>query len=398
MKRIACGVMVIALCVSLAFMPASASDFTLDIFGNANMDDITQIELIVEGKEINLTFIDLFGEAVTVNKPIERVASLGFMGPQLLRLIGVDDKLLPIVGGSKAEYPIFWGEISSYHSVGASPPDVDYEYILSLSPDLVQTNLEMLNYVSDAGRAQRKEFEENLPGIPLIHLNAREPSYISQSILIYGYIFDKEEQARKFASWHDEVYNKIKTISDQITEENKPTILFQTHGPGYGFSAGGSRYGEAVRLAGGRNLMDDIANSDSSSYGQTRIEVDPEWVVMSSPQFIVSNYLDANSVAGFETDDVSGAKATVDAVLNTTELAHVDAIKNGNVYYIDNFLVGGGGLNLVGAAFLGKLWHPEEFKDIDPTEILQEYMEFYDSNFDVSTRGVFMYPSVGDQH
>lgn len=415
-------------------MPAGALDFTLQIFGNSNMDDtideqdieyvqgiidgskdkteladanydgtidekdIAQIELIVAGKEKNLTFNDLFGEAMTINKPIERVASLGFMGPQLLRLIGADDKLLPIVGDSKAKYPVFWGDIGSYHSVGAIPPDVDYEYILSLSPDVVQTNLEMLNYISDSGRTQKKEFETKMPGVPLIHLNAREPSYISQSILIYGYLFDREDQARKFALWHDEILNKIKNITDQIPEEDKPTVLFQTHGAGYGFAAGGSRYGEAIRLAGGRNLLDDIANSSSSNYGQTRVEVDPEWVLSNNPQFMVSNYLDANSTAGFETADISGAKMTVDAILNTKELANVDAIKNGNVYYIDNFLVGGGGLNIVGAAMLGKLWHPEEFKDIDPMEILQEYMEFYDSNFDASTKGVFMYPSLADLH
>ncbi len=429
-KRAACRIAVTALCTLLACMAADALDITLQVYRNANNDDTidkqdieyvkaiidgskektkladanydgtidekdkTQIELIIEGKETSLIFIDLFGDNVTIKKPIERVASLGFMGPQLLRLIGAEDKLLPIVGGSKEQYPVFWGDISSYHSVGASPPDVDYEYILSLSPDVVQTNLEMLNYISDSGKAQKKEFEKYLPGIPLIHLNAREPSYISQSILIFGYIFDKEEQARKFASWHDETLNKIKKVADQIPEVDKPTVLFQTHGAGYGFAAGGSRYGEAVRLAGGRNLLDDIASSNSSNYGQTRIEVDPEWVMSNNPQFIVSNYLDSNCTAGFETSNVSGAKKTIDAILNTNELANVDAIKNGNVYYIDNFLVGGGGLNLIGAAFLGKLWHPGEYKDIDPMGILQEYMEFYDSDFDVNSQGVFIYPSL----
>jgi len=434
MNRIGCGVLVVTLCVSLAFMPADALDFTLQIFGNSNMDDtideqdieyvqgiidgskdktemadanydgtidekdIAQIELIVGGKEKNLTFIDLFGEAVTINKPIERVAGLGLNGPQLLRLIGAEDKMLPIVGGSKSNEPVFWGEISSYHSVGGIPPDVDYEYILSLSPDVVQTNLEMLNYISDAGRKQKKEFEDNLPGIPLIHLNAREPSLISQSILIYGYIFDREEKARRFASWHDNIYDKIKNITDHLPEEDKPTVLFNTHELGYAYTPGGSRFGETIRLAGGRNLIDDIIKNDSPLYGQTSIDVEPEWVVMNDPQFIISSALDANSLAGFETADVTGAKMTVDAILNTTELTQVDAIKNGNVYFISNRLVGGGGLNIVAAAFLGKLWHPEEFKDVDPMEILQEYMEFYDSNFDVSTQGVFMYPSLADLH
>jgi len=432
MNRSIFGIAVMTLCVSMAFMPANALDFTLQIFGNANMDDtiddqdieyvqeiidgskdkteladanydgtidekdIAQIELIVGGKERNLTFIDLYGEAVTINKPIERVASLGINGPQLLRLIGAEDKLLPIVGGSKSEEPVFWGEISSYHSVGASPPDVDYEYIFSHSPDLVQTNLEMFNSISDSGKAQKKELEKNLPGIPLIHLNAREPSHISQSILIYGYIFDREDQAQKFASWHDEIYKKIKTITDQIPEENKPTFLFCSHGQIYGYAPSGNRFGETVRLAGGKNLMDDIVKSDSPLYGQSTIEVEPEWVVKSNPQFMVTNYgISTNS--GFETDDVSGAKTVVDAILNTTELANVDAVKNGNVYFISGRLIGGGGLNIVAAAFLGKLWHPVEFKDINPKEILREYLAFYDSNFDVDTQqGVFIYPPLPD--
>jgi hypothetical protein len=111
---------------------------------------------------------------------------------------------------------------------------------------------------------------------------------------------------------------------------------------------------------------------------------------------MVTNYgISTNS--GFETDDVSGAKTVVDAILNTTELANVDAVKNGNVYFISGRLIGGGGLNIVAAAFLGKLWHPVEFKDINPKEILREYLAFYDSNFDVDTQqGVFIYPPLPD--
>lgn len=414
----------------MAASVSTAIDVRLDVFGNANMDDtidendidyvkaiingsapstiladanydqmidekdIDQIDLIIRGEEKSLTFLDLFGEAETINKPIEHVASLGHIGAQLLRLIGAEDKLLPVVGSSKSKYPKFWGDLSTYHAAGI-PPDVDYEYLISLNPDAVQTTLEMNNYISDEGRAQKKEYQDKLPGIPLISLNAREPENISRSILIFGYLFDRKEEAREFASWHDGVYDKLKNITDQIPEEDKPKVLFNSHKAGYAYTAGGSRYGQAVRLAGGRNLIDDVVKSDSPLYGRTNVEVEPEWVIKSNPSYIISSYLDPNSTAGFETDDISGAQMTVDMILNTKELGQVDAIKNNNVYYIDNYLVGGGGLNLVGAVFLGKLWHPEEFKDIDPMEILQEYMNFYDSDFDVADdTGVFLYPPL----
>ena len=173
--------MMISLCILFfAVSSAGALDVRLDVFGNANLDDtideediayvkdilkgsaetteladanydqevdeedIAQIERIINGTESSLTFIDIFGDAETVNKPINHVAALGYIGPQLLRLIGAEDRVLPVVGYDYSIYPVFWGEMSQWHSAGNTPPDVDFEYVLSLSPDAVQTNLEFL--------------------------------------------------------------------------------------------------------------------------------------------------------------------------------------------------------------------------------------------------------------
>ena len=426
------GCMMISLCILFfAVSPADALDVRLDVFGNANLDDIideediayvkdimkgsaetteladanydqevdeediAQIERIINGTESSLTFIDIFGDAETVNKPINHVAALGYIGPQLLRLIGAEDRMLPVVGPDYSNYPVFWGEISQWHSVGNTPPDVDFEHVLSLSPDAVQTNLEFLNYANDAGRKMKEEFHRNLPGIPLICLNAREPEHTSATVLIYGYIFDEEEKARDFAAWHQETYNRIKRISDQIPEEDKPEVLFNSHELGTKYTAGGSRYDQSLKLAGARNLIDKIVKEDSPFYGKTSVDVEPEWVMEQNPEYIFTSYLNPNSNAGFETEDVSGAAESVQAISNQTEFSELDAIKNGNVYYIDNFLVGGGGLNPIGAAYLGKLLHPEEFEEIKPDELLREYLAFYST--ETEPKGVFLYPSLEER-
>ena len=138
-----CRGLLIALWICLmAASTSTAIDVQLDVFGNANMDDtiderdidyvkaiingsipstmladanydqtidesdIDQIDQMIKGEEKSMTFIDLFGEAESVNKPIEHVASLGHIGAQLLRLIGAEDKLLPVVGSSKSKYPV----------------------------------------------------------------------------------------------------------------------------------------------------------------------------------------------------------------------------------------------------------------------------------------------------
>lgn len=420
----------IALIISIS-TPSNGSDFALGIFGNANMDDtidekdvayvegvikgtnavtnlsdanydgsidaedIDQIERIIKDEETNLTFIDIFGDAETVKHPLNRVANIGYIGIQLMRLIGAEDNLLPVVGIDKSTDPVFWEDISKWHAVGAAPPNVDYEYLLSLKPDAVQTNLEMLDYAKDAGRKQEKEFREKLPGIPLISLNAREPDKIVQSIMIMGYIFDKKQEAKNFVDWHETNMDKIKEIAENIPEEKKKKVLINTHKVGYSYAAGGSRFGQTVTLAGGRNLMDDIIKSDNPLYGGGIIDVEPEWVIKENPEYIFTTYLDANYKAGFETDDTSGAALSVQSIMNITELSKIDAIKNGNVYYINNMLTCGGGMNLIAAALLGKQMYPEEYKEINPTELLREYMAFFDRDHNIQEgRGVFLYPSA----
>ena len=241
----------------------------------------------------------------------------------------------------------------------------------------------------------KEEFHRNLPGIPLICLNAREPEHTSATVLIYGYIFDEEEKARDFAAWHQETYNRIKRISDQIPEEDKPEVLFNSHELGTKYTAGGSRYDQSLKLAGARNLIDKIVKEDSPFYGKTSVDVEPEWVMEQNPEYIFTSYLNPNSNAGFETEDVSGAAESVQAISNQTEFSELDATKNDNVYYISNFLVGGGGLNPIGAAYLGKLLHPEEFEEINPDELLREYLAFYST--ETEPKGVFLYPFLEEQ-
>ena len=60
------------------------------------MQDVTQIELVILGKEKELTFLDLFGEAETINKPIERLINLGIKGPVAVRAIGAKDLLVAV--------------------------------------------------------------------------------------------------------------------------------------------------------------------------------------------------------------------------------------------------------------------------------------------------------------
>lgn len=147
-------------------------------------------------------------------------------------------------------------------------------------------------------------------------------------------------------------------------------------------------------MAGGRNIVDDTVGPDSSLYYSV-FDVDPELIMEQNPDFIfihASTQLDA-AEHGYETDDTSAMIALRDDLMDRPELSDVAAVKNGNVYVIDDSIIGGAGQTIIGAMYAAKLMHPDIFGDIDPRSVHQEYVDkFCRIDFDVSEHGTFVYP------
>ena len=110
--------------------------------GKVSMLDVGQTKLIILGKEKKLTFIDIFGEAETVNKPINRIVHLGVRGLEVTRILDARDKLVAVATTYHAKQPRFYPVIGKLPVVGRDE-DCDFEKVLSLKPDAVQPNLEM---------------------------------------------------------------------------------------------------------------------------------------------------------------------------------------------------------------------------------------------------------------
>jgi iron complex transport system substrate-binding protein len=119
-------------------------------------------------------------------------------------------------------------------------------------------------------------------------------------------------------------------------------------------------------------------------------------VTKENPRYIfvgVESYGDG----GYETNDMSKMAATKEQVMNRTELANIDAVKFNDVYCLDYLLLLGAGNNIIGTAYLAKLFHPDLFQDIDPEAIHQEYVDkFCRIDFDIRSQGAFVYPDYED--
>jgi iron complex transport system substrate-binding protein len=412
----------------MATSAANAVDFTLEIYGNANMDeylnkediqylediiagtkeptkladanldgkidkaDIEQVQLILDGKEKKLTYIDLLGENETVNKPIKRLVNMGYNGVEMTRILGAED-ILVAYGANRTCHKTFFPELSELPSIAgdtsATAEKADFEKIVSLNPDALQTNIEA-GFFSAAGLAQKELFKKNLPGMPLISLNMREPDTLVKNVRTYGYLIDREKEAEDFINWYSKYYNIFKSRTESISDDEKPTCVFEF--TPYLCYASGSRLGQVLVMAGGKNILDKKIGPDDPNYNG-QLNMDPEFVITENPKYIIKAITGWGSDGSYETDDPAKLIAAKEQVMNRTELANVDAVKADSVFCMDFSILCGAGANIIGTAYLAKLFHPELFKDIDPQAIHQEYVDkFCHIDFDIKRHGAFVYP------
>ena len=421
MLKIADLLAIVLLIVSLSIIPLEASDFTLGIFGNANMDetideadikyvqgiingtnekteysdanydgkidqeDIAQIEQIIMGDEKKLTFSDIFGEAETVNKPIKRLANVGFYSLEVTRVLNAMDILLPVIGYDRSNQPVFYPEFSTWQVVGYTPDNCDFEKILSFKPDAVMTNLEA-RWALTTGLKDKAAFKEKLSGVPIICLNMREIDVLPGNVMKYGYIIDREDEAKEFVEWFEGYEDTFEAMTEGLSKEERPRVYYEGGIP-YQTKNSTDRYAQAIILAGGNNIADGMPNAP------VMFDADPESIVEQNPEFIIICAPSWDITASYETDDSSNLSKYWADMMNRTELADVDAIKNKRVYVLDGNIFEGAGRNVIGIAYIGKLLHPDLFKDIDPQEIHQEYTDdIWNLDFDVQRHGSFVYP------
>jgi iron complex transport system substrate-binding protein len=395
---------------AMIFMPAFASDYTLQIFGNANIDDridkldiayvegiieganvstnlsdanydgkiddkdIEQIEKIISGEEKNITVIDESGKTVTINEPVERIVICHAMFAEVLRSLGAEDRIVGIPTYME-NYTAFYPDLSKLPIVGgASTPDS--EAIVSLKPDLV---IVWGNWAEN--------LETDLKDVaPVLRLTYRPFSTMDQDIMTLGYAVGKNKEAEKLIDFYQEPLSLISSRISTLSEEEKPRVYLEYSD--YRTNSEGSGNHEMLLMAGGRNIASGITTDTSGTPF-----VDAEWVMKENPEIIMRRALKIDASCGYDEDDTAQIKALSEKILSRPELANTTAIKNGEVYCFATDISTGLSYWL-GIVYMARQLHPEIFSDLDPVAIHQEYLtRFQGLDFNLKEHGVFFYPA-----
>jgi ABC-type Fe3+-hydroxamate transport system, periplasmic component len=400
-------------CVPLAVMPAAASDYTLDIFGNANMDDtideddiayvegiidgtnerteladanydsevdaddITQIEQIIRGVEKELAIIDTAGNIVTIDKPLERIIVLNWNTLEAMRSLKLEKEKIICVSKSTVGKEKFFPEFKDSPSAGSGwSPDI--EKILELDPDAVF--LYATHFKTSCDEVQEKLEDAS---ITVVRLDCFKPENYLEEVSELGYIFGKEEEADDFSGFYEGCLNDIKERVEANSKNKKPRVCFESFGEPHKICGEGTAPHQIVEAAGGKNIFDDI-----SGYKV----IDSEEVMMRNPEVIVKQGY-ARGKYGYNVDDVAWLRDIRDEIAGRPELANVSAVKDERGYVILKELTGG--KHFIAIAYMAKWFYPDRFEDLDPQAIHQEYLtRFQGLDYDLDEHGVFIYPEA----
>jgi len=407
-KATTVSVVVFLMCLSQVVTPVVAHDFTLGVYGNANMDDIIdeddieyvegiiegineptkladadysgqidendldQIRDIINGVEKELTIVDSANRTVTLKMPIDRAVWMNVYSADVPQMFGKEDTIVG-VGDYISDEKIRLPELSKLPTVGRSPPD--YEKILSLDPDIFVTYA-----------ASGYKHVDQLPGVPVVGIYFYKFDLMPEELMKLGYIFGEPNKAEHYISDYYEKYIElIKERTKTLSEDEKPTVMYTSTQKDKVLCAGSGAH-QTIEDCGGINIFADIPLSSA--------EIDPEEIIVRDPSIIVkqissSDFEGASPYAG---DDVSVmVEKCEEDITSRPEWSCLSAVKNEDIYAI-HLDVSYGLSRPVAMIYLAKWFHPHLFEDLDSLAAHQELVdEYLGIDFDVYQQGVYVY-------
>lgn len=417
-RPLLCGLLLLVLATNT--IAASTADFTLSVFGNANLDDtideqdvayvqevikgakaptnltdanhdgnidekdITQIRQIINGTEEEITILDWANRAVTVKEPVKSIVICGSDPAVALRILGAMDRVIGVSKFSqstKTYSQVFLPEFKDLPTVANG--EVDYEAVLSLKPDVFISDV----YVIPEGD------EKKLSGIPVLKFDLYRARTIFNQMKTLGYVLGAEERAQEYIDFVEPILKEIRNKTEAIASDKKTRVYLEAQGDYVTHTKMGAA-GYQIELAGGQNIAADMIGGATGW-----LEVDPEWILTENPDIIVkmAGWNRDNTTAGYETDDFKSMKALRDSILNRSELAKVKAIENGKVEILAYDITYNPDY-VISVVYLAKLFYPELFRDLDPVAIHQEYLDKFHKSlgWDVRKHGTFVYPPIAN--
>ena len=239
-----------------------------------------EAEEVVNDTTEKITFVDLAGREVTLDKPADRIF-LGFYEESYLAVAKDFSKVVSI---SKAEWADFFtGQYMAYEEQMPSIKDmIDTGSIYKASFSM-ETLLNSRPEVAILAPFQYETLAENIKKLEdsgikvvVIDYNSQTLEKHMQSTRILGMITGNQERAEKLALNYEKAIKEVEERVAKVDPKKRVYIELGNLGPKeIGNSYGDYLWGSLAKVAGGNN----IAEGKVESYGP----LDPEFILSSNP-------------------------------------------------------------------------------------------------------------------
>ena len=264
---------------------------------------------------------DSFGNRVVFEGAPKRIVSTIPSHTEILFGLGLEDEIVGV--SAFCDYPeeaLEKTKIGDYEGT-------DLEKIIELEPDLV------LLY-GPGDEEENARLEE--AGIPLLGYLPESVDEVIETIETIGEITDTNEAAKSIT---DDMISKRDEIVGKVEGEDTPRVFYEIWHDPLSAAGPGSFMDELINLSGGENIAKDAEQSYAEYDLESLIEKDPEI------------YLAA--------DD---SQKTIESISERPGYGDIRAIKEGNIYLLDDNIASRPGPRIIEALELvAKTIHPDLF-------------------------------------
>ncbi len=297
--------------------------------------------------------IDARGKEVRIPEPVTKVITLYGMAPPFIYLLGAGSRFYGGWSWGSGFYKLVDPNFKKKVGLGR---ELSIEEIVKIRPQVV--------IASTWERTAKEVSQLEGLGVPVVCIKIESIKDIYNTIRMLGKIFQEEGRANSIINYCKSIVQEVKSRLANVTTKPKVLVLYYSGRHHSLRTFGGDMFqSKLIELAGGVNVAGNLTGKKGVNVEQVA-KWDPDIIL------IIQYGIPASK--------------TLQLIKNDPAWQAIKAVKNGKVYIVPY-----DGENWIdpcpkwplGLLWLAKVLHPQQFKDINITEVAAH---FYEEFFNLS--------------
>lgn len=295
--------------------------------------------------------------------PVQRIIVTNADAAEMLLALGAQDRIVGVSDTVK-NHPVLGPRFTGIESIGSwQAPDI--EKIIALNPDAVISYSTYLPKNVDKITASE---------IPLYTIDCYKIDTLASDTRQLGRLTGKEQAAENYIAFLERYETLVQSRVKNIRDRESPRVYFESYAD-YSALTMGSGGDLLVTMAGGSNIAGLLPVASP--------KVNAEWVYAENPDVIIK--------VAASGKNVTELREIREKITGRTGIANTSAVRNGQVFVLSSSIVYGP-RSVIGLVYIAKILHPDEFRDVQPAGILDEYAGTFVAR--ANTTPVFSTPAV----